>query len=327
VLGIWGWAFGDPGVAAGGLALEDPAGLEALASYDVTGFDRLLDNEPPPDLDRVWLPFGTALAAVPPPPRLLPPADEPETPSVDLGRSLLESIENEPRFFPGLMNVLLFPATFTMEGLAWLLLPRSITFNGQTILDQDAARGDLGSIFVRVFVEKEINFLAGLSGSYVSTINVELGLQDYDHQRYDRLQSRVIFDSVKKAYKERYHVPAMDLDTLINALSTGEWVDFLIVPAVVSGYAARFGIDRKWQPCEDLKVQIHVVKAERFYKFAIEKHGGEIGAIAVNLFKLPVSVIFQADRGAHSFVDPTFIGIGTDLGVVLTAIESDRFGR
>lgn len=318
VLGIWGAAVGGPG--------EIPDPLPAW-SFEDPRVERLDDEEPLPDFDRVWLPFGIPSAAEAPPPGLLPRVDEPDVPAMVLGRSLLEDIRNEPRFFPGLMNVLLFPATFTTEALAWLLLPRSISLNGQTILDQDGGSEDIGSIFVRTFVEKEIHFLAGLSGTYVSTINVELGLQEYDHQRFDRLQSRVVFDSLKKAYKERYHVPAMDLDTVVGALSTGGWVDYLIIPAVVSGYAARYGFDRKWQLTDWLKVQLHVEKAERLYKFATEKHGGEIGAIAVNVFNLPVSVLFQADRGAHSFVEPAFIGIGTDLNVVLTAIESARFGR
>lgn len=302
VLGIWWAAVGEREIASDPLPPWSYYSLEGAAPS-----------------------AGAGPYAEPPSVQLLPPADEPETTGLELGLSLLWEIENEPRFFPTLTSVALFPATFVAEGLAWLLLPHSITLNGHTILDRDASREDLGTILVRTLVEREVKFLAGLGGTYVNTIDVELGLTEMDRTRFDRLQSRVIFDSVKRAYKERYHVPSMDLDTLVNTLSTGEWADFLIVPAVVSAYAARYGIDRKWQVLEDLRVQIHVEKATRLYKFATQDHGGQIGSLAINLFKLPVSFIFEAEMDRRGVV-PGFAGIGTDLGVVLEAIETARLG-
>src|SRR5947209_17227533 len=132
VLGIWGAAVGGPG---------DDADRLPLWSFDAPQ-ERVVQDESVPDetgedrfaaLEKNWFPFDPAVTAETPPPRLLPPADEPDPATVVLGRSLLQDIENEPRFFPGLMKTVLLPATLTAEGLAWLLLPRSISFNAQTI--------------------------------------------------------------------------------------------------------------------------------------------------------------------------------------------------
>ena len=329
VLGIWGVAAGS------GMEIPDP--LPAWGLHDVD------PEETPPEADPFWpiaslsgdsaaqeageTPFAGRVPFAPGPKALLPPADEPEVSASEFAVARLRKIQDEPRFFPGLMHVVLLPATLASEGLGWLLLPHSITINGHTIFDRDASSEDLGSIFVRTFIEREIKFLAGLPSTYVATMNVELGLLEYDPSLFDRLQSRVIFDSLKKAYKERYRVPSLDLDTLISTLSTGEWIDFLVVPAVVSVYAARYGVDRKWQPCGDLRIQVHIEKAARMYKFATEKHGGEIGAVAINLFHLPVSFIVQTDRGARQFFDPMFVGIGTDLSVVVQGINAARYGE
>jgi hypothetical protein len=327
VLGIWSAAAGIGGDRSDRL----PAwGLEVL---DRDSTSREVDLYWPPRLPeapgeeelgpfaRIWLPFD----AIPPVARKITPSDEPDVSTLEFGRLKLQELRDEPRFFLDAMGAVLFPVTFVAEGAAWLLLPHSISVNGQKILDQDASREDLGTIFVRTFLERELKFLAGLSGSYVATMNVEMGLQEPDQSHFHRLQSRVILDSLKRSYKERYRVPSMDLDTLLETVTTGEWLDFLVVPALFSVYAARYGIDRRFKIDENVRISVHIEKGSRLYKFATSDQGGEIGSVALNLFNLPVSFIVQLEMDHHR-PSPGFIGIGTDLGVVVEALYA-RWGE
>ena len=144
-------------------------------------------------------------------------------------------------------------------------------------------------------------------------------------RRMKRMQWRAMAKGLKDAYRERYQVPAMDIDTIVSTLSTGDWVDFVIIPAAVSAYAARFGIERKIRVADEFRIELQIEKMSRFQKVLVEHKGGRVLSLALNFFKLPVSAIVSLEGTPHG-LGYAFVGIGTDINAALTTVYNNKDG-
>jgi hypothetical protein len=234
-------------------------------------------------------------------------------------REWMSEVDAEPEL-PLVLRIGLSPINFIVEGTAWLLFPRRILVNGIVLFDQDASSEDFATIFWRELMRREMSFLAGLAHTVVATTNVELGIEEPDKHRFDKLQSRVPFDALKKAWRERFAIPKLELETVVEAVKTGEIIDVVLVPAAISAYAMRFGIEKKWRLGEDVRVAVSVERGTRIYKVATQDTYRRVASLSVNFLDLPVSLIFSIYGGTSGF-DFGFIGIGTDLGAVIEAIN------
>lgn len=277
--------------------------------------------EAPPPVEPFWIPPLPVIDSR----RTAPLRSDYDEPSqVELGLLRREELDAEPRLFYDVTGAALLPLTFTTESLAWLLMPGSVTVNGHRLFDQ-TGHEDMGSIFARTLVERETKFYAGLPNTYVTNMNVELGLEEMSAKRFNRLHSRVLFDSLKRSYRERYQVPALDVDTVTDTLSSGDWLDYIVVPSLVGASAARYGFDRKVDVDPNLRLTLHVEKGTRLYKAYTRHHGGQLGSLAITPFRLPVSLMVQTDM-IDGRPGLGFIGIGTDLSLVMEALYGARPG-
>ena len=224
---------------------------------------------------------------------------------------------------PFAVRLALAPVTLAVEGAAYLFFPRHLQFNNTVIFDQDSSDEDFGAIVFRTFLKRETSFLAALSNSGLSTTSLELGYDEPAKHRFTAQQSKVLADSLKRAYRERFGVPKLELDTVLTTVSTGEWIDWLLVPAVVSLYTVRFGLDKTWRPSDDVAIRFNIEKGMRIYRAATSETHRTMAGVAITLFRPPVSAIIVVDGGGGK-VDFGFIGFGTDLNVVTEAINDSK---
>lgn len=245
---------------------------------------------------------------------------------IDLGIEKLRQMEAESQLFPTVTRAILGLPMGLIEALTTAVAPDVIIVNDKQVFNQVAASEDLATISGRSIMKTELHFLAGIQRSYVNTIGVQLGTEEIDRRRFNRLQWRALFNGMKNAYRERYQIPSMDLDTILTAMSTGDWVDFIIVPAAVSVYAARFGIERKFRLGDDIRVELQIEKATRLQRAFMEDRGGRLLSASINFFRLPVSAIISLE-GDHGGVGIGFVGIGTDINSALTAIVHSKGPR
>ena len=160
-------------------------------------------------------------------------------------------------------SVALFAPNLLVEGLAALLIPTHLELNGQTLFDRSRQDEDFAATFVRQLVRKEQSFFARLGGSDLATFGVQNGTEEMDRDRFNAAQGRLFFDVLKKSYRERFNVPALDFDTALTVLRTGTWGDAVLVPAVLSAYTYRFGVDRKFKVSDDLRLEFHLDRGTR----------------------------------------------------------------
>ncbi len=243
----------------------------------------------------------------------------------DLGLLRLREIQEAPTVYPTISRILFGGPAFLLEGLTALTMPDRVAIGNQRVFDRGTGEDDLAWLFGKTLLKREINFLGNLGSSYLVTEGVESGQESPDKHRFDRLQQRVVFDSFKRAYRERYHIPGMDFDTALDAVTSGTSLDYVLIPALVSAYTAKFGLERKFHLGEDVRIQLSIEKGTRFYKVATQDHGGRLAAVAINLFDLPISAIVSVDS-LENGVGFGFIGIGTDLNAVIEAMYSSRSG-
>jgi hypothetical protein len=242
---------------------------------------------------------------------------------LELGLLRLQQMEAEPRFFPAAVRVVFGLPLGLVEAVTWAVVPNTVSVNGKEVFNQAASTQDLAAHWAHAFVKAETKFLAGLRTSEINTFGAQMGTEEPERDRFTRLQWRALFTATKNAYRERYQIPALDLDTVLGAVSTGNWVDFVVVPTVVSFYAARFGIERKIRISDDVRMEFRIEKATRFQKVMTSDHGGRLVSASVNLFRLPLSFIVSVEAAPHG-VQYEFIGIGTDLGAALSGITSGK---
>src|SRR5262249_39716715 len=219
---------------------------------------------------------------------------------------------------PALSRTVLGLPMGLIEALTDATVPEVVIVKDKQVLNQVAATEDLATITGRTILQAEMRFLASLPTSYIATSGVENGTEDFDRKRLMRLQWRAIFNGVKNGYRERYQIPSLDLDTILSAVSTGDWLDFIIIPAAVSIYAARFGVERRIRISDDFRVELQLVNATRFRTVLTEDRGGRLVSASVNLFRMPVSFIVSLEADPHG-VAFGFIGIGTDINTALCA--------
>ncbi len=240
----------------------------------------------------------------------------------DEWRQWMATVDAEPELPFGL-QVALAPVDLAVEGAAWLFFPRHVQFNGLVVFDQGATDEHFATILLRTFLKRETAFLASLSTSGLSTTSVELGYEQVDMTRFNGQQSKVIADSLKRAYRERFNVPRIELDTILSTVKTGEWIDWVVVPAAVSAYTARFGIERTWRVGDDVAIRFNISKGTWIYRAATSEMYGRLASFSIRAFDLPLCAIVVIDGGAGR-LDFGFIGIGTDLGAAFEAINGAK---
>jgi hypothetical protein len=247
---------------------------------------------------------------------------------VELGTARIRQMEAEPQLFPMLSRAIFGLPMGLLEALTNVAVPSVVIVNGKQVFNQVEPTEDLATIAGRTLLKAEMNFLASLPTSYINTAGVQNGTEDFDRDRLFRLQWRALFNGMKNGYRERYQIPSLDIDTVLSAVSTGDWVDFIIIPAAVSVYAARFGIDRKFKLGDDVRIELQIEKATRFQKVLTSDHGGRLVSASINFFKLPASIVVSLDADPHGLAFG-FIGIGTDINTALCAITNyeDPRGR
>jgi len=247
------------------------------------------------------------------------------TSRLELGLRRFQQMEAQPRFFNAVSGAILGLPLGLIEALTTWTAADSIVVNGKQVFNQVAAEDDLATIAARALLHAEMKFLGGIQTSYVTTTAVGMGTEEYDMRRVKRMQWRAMAKGLKDAYRERYQVPAMDIDTIVSTLSTGDWVDFVIIPAAVSAYAARFGIERKIRVADEFRIELQIEKMSRFQKVLVEHKGGRVLSLALNFFKLPVSAIVSLEGTPHG-LGYAFVGIGTDINAALTTVYNNKDG-
>jgi hypothetical protein len=242
---------------------------------------------------------------------------------LDLGLRRFQQMEAEPRFFPAVSQAIFGLPMGLLEALTTWTAADSIIVNGKQVFNQVGAEDDLATITGEALLRAELKFLGGIQTSYLTTTAVEMGTEQVNMRRLKRMQWRALSRGLKDAYRERYQVPTMDLDTILSTVSTGDWMDFIIIPAAVSAYAARFGIERKVRVADEFRMEVQIEKFSRFQKVLLEHKGGRVFSLSLNLFKLPVSAIVSLEGTPHG-VGFAFIGIGTDINAALTTVYNNK---
>jgi len=246
---------------------------------------------------------------------------------LELGYARIQKLDSEPRFFPAVSRLVFGIPTGLVEGLTYWLAPNGIVANDKQVFDQVSATEDFASILGRSLLMAEMKFYGSIPRSYLWKTGAQMGTEDLDSRRLNRMQIRAFFTGMKNAYRERFKIPGLDLDTILSTVTTGDWLDFIIVPAAVSLYAAQFGIDRKIRLSEEVRIELQIEKATRIHKAFTSEHHGRLLSASVNLFKLPVSFIVSFGADSHRGMGLEFIGIGTDINTALCAIYNHEGSR
>jgi hypothetical protein len=246
------------------------------------------------------------------------------TSRIELGVLRLQQMEAEPRFFPAVTQAVFGLPMGLIEALTSAVSPNAVILNGKEVFNQVNSTQDLATIMAFAIVKAETKTLSGLRTSELNTFGAQMGTEEPENDRFRRLQWRMLFTATKNAYRERYQIPTLDMDTILSAVSTGNWTDFVVVPSVVSVYAAKFGIDRKIRISDDVRVDFRIEKYGRFKKVLTTDHGGRLISGSINLFNLPVSALVSIESMGHGRMGFEFIGIGTDIGAALSGITNGK---
>jgi len=261
--------------------------------------------------------------------RLPPPVTErePYFPSrLELAYTQYQKLDPPGMLYPKIAHAILDVPMSLVEALTTLIAPDSVIANDRQVFDQVSATEDLATIVARSLVMSEMRFYGGLRTSQIYKTGVQMGTEEFDSRRLKRLQYRSIFNGMKNAYRERYRIPALDLDTILSTVTTGDWLDVIIIPAAVSLYAAQFGFDRKIKLSDEVRIELQIEKLARFQKVMTSDHHGRLFGFSLNLFKLPVSAIVTVYARGNG-VGVEFIGIGTDINTAICAILNHEASR
>ncbi len=209
--------------------------------------------------------------------------------------------------------VLTFPGR-AVESVVSMLLPDRVEFNGLVLFDQSPPGGrNLGDILVDNFWKREVQFVARYAFDSTDA--------EPDWDEFRRGHARVAIDSLNRALRERYHMPSLDLDTVVSAFRGGDVVESIFVPAVSIAYVLRFGIDRRFKIGDAVDVYVQIERPTRIVR--ARRHGGEreIGSLSFRFFGLPMKLMgtLQVRDGGWEL---GFVGLGTDLATVHRALES-----
>lgn len=228
--------------------------------------------------------------------------------------------------YPNIAHAILDVPMSLLEALTTLIAPDGVIANDRQVFDQVSATDDLATIMAKSLLTSEMKFYGSLRNSQIYKTGVQMGTEDFDSRRFNRLQYRTLFNAMKNAYRDRYRIPALDLDTVLSTVTTGDWLDVLIIPAAVSIYAAQFGFDRKIRISDDVRMELQIEKLMRWRKMITDDHTGRLLGFSLNLFKLPVSAIVTVYAG-NGGVGVEFVGIGTDINTAICTIFNHEGSR
>jgi hypothetical protein len=241
----------------------------------------------------------------------------------EAGLQRLQALEEAPVFFPTLSRIVFGAPAFAIEGVT-ALLPERLTLFDRRLYDRSASEDDLAWRMGRTWVHREISALGRLRDSSITPIEVELGLVEPDRDRLDRLQKKVLVDSFRRAGRERYAVAHLELDSALDITRTGGWLDYLIAPGLVTLYAARFGVERRFRLTPDVRVEVSIERGSKLLHAPKDDEEDEpVASVALNLFRLPVSAIVCVDRSEDG-LELGFVGIGTDVHAAIEAVIGAR---
>jgi hypothetical protein len=261
--------------------------------------------------------------------RLPPPTTdrEPYFPSrLDLAYAQYQKLDPPGMLYPNVAHAILDVPMSLLEALTTLIAPDSVIANDRLVFDQVSATDDLATLMAKSLITSEMRFYGSLKNSQIYKTGVQMGTEDFDSRRFNRLQYRALFNAMKNAYRDRYRIPALDLDTILSTVTTGDWLDVIIVPAAVSIYAAQFGFDRKIRISDEVRIELQIEKLARFRKVITSEHHGRLMGFSLNLFKLPVSTIVTVYSSGQG-VGVEFIGIGTDINTAICTIFNHEGSR
>ena len=260
--------------------------------------------------------------------RLPPPAtEESYFPSrLDLAYTAYRKLDPPGMLYPNIAHAILDVPMSLLEALTTLIAPDGVIANDRQVFDQVSATDDLATIMAKSLLTSEMKFYGSLRKSEIFKTGVQMGTEDFDSRRFNRLQYRALFNAMKNSYRDRYRIPALDLDTVLSTVTTGDWLDVLIIPAAVSIYAAQFGFDRKIRLSDDVRMEFQIEKLMRWRKMITDDHTGRLMGFSLNLFKLPVSAIVTVYAG-NGGVGIEFVGIGTDINTAICTIFNHEASR
>lgn len=232
-------------------------------------------------------------------------------------------------------NVLLRGPEVLLDGilkLACSLFPRSGTYalpydnpNGITerLLDFeiDARGGPIFSEFLGHLAEREQRFFLRFAGSGLDSPGVEDGTEDVDAKEVTREQGKILWDALRKTYFSKYKFRGEDR-IRDDAFYFNEWrgADFVVLPPLIAGYVYYRGIEKRIS-VGDTWIRVTLEPLSRWTR------GGDDLAAGVSLEwgikGIPVGLIVSAGR-YDGKAELDFIGIGTSLGMVRTALSLQR---
>lgn len=237
----------------------------------------------------------------------------------DVGLERIRALENQAVVFPTLSRVVFGAPAFVAEGVT-ALLPDRLSLFERRVYDRGGGEDDLAWRIGRTWIHREISALGRLRDSYIVPMEVEMGLVEPDPDRLERMQRKVLIDSFRRAGRERYAVAHLELDTALEVARSGSWLDYVVLPGLVTLYAARFGVDRRFRLAEEIRLEVSVERASKLKETAEEGEDAvPVASVALNLFRLPVSLIASVDRGVDG-VELGFIGVGTDVHAAIEAV-------
>ena len=219
-------------------------------------------------------------------------------------------------------DILRGPGALVDEGVRWLL-PRNVEFGRVVLFDSTASREPLEQIFLRTVARREGDLFGDFESLELSTIGLEAGLEEVDEGVLRDTQRRVLMESARRAYKERYLIPALDLDTAVALVTRGGALDAYLVPIVISAYAVQFGVQRTIRIGDSISIGVRIERGTRVWRVFAEDSSHPLATLSVRLFRWPVAAIceLEGDRGKVEFA---FAGLGTDLQAALEAVNSER---
>jgi len=162
---------------------------------------------------------------------------------------------------------------------------------------------------------REHKYFARIQGSAISDLGVEEGLEDIDTGDVMRAQNKILLASCRRLYFDRYG-GRFDDRFRDRAFDISCWhpVDFVVAPALVTGFAYMFG----WETRIDLLGLRSAIQVEPLRRI-LERHDSSSGDLVsaasmhIGVGKFPLRVIISVGiMDGDALVD--FVGIGTSLG-------------
>jgi hypothetical protein len=214
------------------------------------------------------------------------------------------------------------PAAILDEIVRWAL-PRPIAFGDIVLFDPAAAEDPLEVIFLEELSRHQGDFFAEFDRTELLTIGVETYREDVDQGALTSRQRRLLVDTVRRAYKERYRIPALDLDSALAVATEGGAAEVYAIPIVTSAYAFQFGLRRTIRVGDDVVFGVQIEQGRRVWRVFTDDASHPIATVSLRLFRWPVAAICMIE-GDEGRVEISFVGLGTDLQAAVEAVNGFR---